>query len=227
MQSHIISFAGVKGAAGKSTLCTSLASEWHRRCRKVVVLDLDDIQRSSSDWGKAAKANGSDAPPVVALADDVVQRLPRFARDYEIVLVDCPGRVVDRVNWVLGESSLALLPCGPAPFDVWGMGATLKQVSKVMATHPSLIAKILVAKKPPNTVLGRVARKAFDETAFDCLDTELEAYVDYAYASGFGLGPTTYTPCRVECRRQVQMLVNELEKLMALTPQPKRKRHVA
>jgi chromosome partitioning protein len=226
MEPYIVTFTSIKGGAGKTTLATGVASEMHRRRRRVGIIDADDVQRSAMKFARAAREHGHAAPPVVAMDDDIERRLHRWAEGYELVIVDTPCRVIRRVAWALEVSDMAVMPCGPAAVDIWAMEPTLEQMRLVMAQNTRLVPRVLIAKKQPNTVIGRMARKAFDDTGFEVMETELEYRVDYAEATGLGLGPTTYKP-QEKAADEVNRLVNEIEQLLALSPMPKRRRRAA
>lgn len=208
----VLCFCGQKGGVGKSTLALALAAEWHRRRMRVLVVDADDEQRTALTWADLATEQERDAPPVIALGDNIISALPGLAAPYELVIIDCPGRNGRRVTRALALSDLAILPCSPGGPSVCGLDGSINQVRDVQSgARPELEALILITLKQPNTVIGRRARAALDEGPLGILDTELFAYITYDEAFYAGQGVTTYEP-RSEAAAQVRMLANEIER---------------
>lgn len=208
----IITLAGQKGGIGKSTLAIAIAAEWHRRGVRVLLIDADDEQRTAFMWSEVAAENELDAPPVRALGDNIRSRLPAMleAEQFDVVVIDTPGRVGKRTTYALGVSHVALLPCGPTGPEIWAMDATLRQARDVAAVTRDLEIAILVTRRQPGTVIGRRARVVLDDTEIPVLETELDYRVTYGEAITGGLGPTTYAPSS-EAAREVRRLISELE----------------
>jgi chromosome partitioning protein len=219
-----ICFVGGKGGLGKSTLAISCGVEWHRRGRRVLLVDVDDEQLSAEEWHDDALELELDAPLVVSMGNEVRTQLEPASAAFEIVIVDTAGRNGRRSAHVMGQCDLAVLPCGPNRIELRRLPKTVAQVRDVQAVRPKLDAAILVTRKQPNTVIGRQARRAIEECDFPILDVELFYRITYGEAIAAGLGPTTYDPSS-DAAREVGALVDELERRLELhtTTKPKRK----
>jgi chromosome partitioning protein len=207
----VIALAGQKGGIGKSTLAIAIAAEWHRRGLRVLIVDADDEQRTATTWADVAAENGLDAPRVVTVGDNIRTELYRVlgGEQFDVVLIDTPGRVGTRTTYALGVSHVALLPCGPSGPEIWAMHGTLEQAADV-AKITGLEIAILITRRQPGTVLGRRVRVILDDSPVLVLDTELDARIAYAEAITGGYGPTTYdTSC--DAAREVRRLITELE----------------
>jgi chromosome partitioning protein len=208
----IIALAGQKGGVGKSTLAISIAAEWHRRGVRVLLVDADDEQRTAVTWAEVAAEHGLDAPRCVPMGDNIRTELLRVigAEQYDVVIVDTPGRVGTRTTYALGVSHVALLPCGPSGPEIWAMAGTLEQAADVAAVTGLEVA-ILITRRQPGTVLGRRVRVVLDDdTEVTVLDTELDQRIAYAEAITGGHGPTTYDSTS-DAAREVRRLITELE----------------
>lgn len=205
----IISVAGQKGGAGKSTTALSLAAEYHARGLRVLVVDADDEQRTALTWGDVADEAEIAAPPVIRMGDAIRTQLPALAAPYEVVLIDCPGRNGRRTAFALGLSDLAILPIGPTGPEIWTVRATLDQVADVQAIRPYLDAAILITRKQPGTVIGNRARAALEACECDVLDTEVHYRVGYGEAITAGRGPTTYEPAS-DAAHEIRALADEV-----------------
>jgi chromosome partitioning protein len=228
----IITFCGGKGGNGKSTLAVSLAAEWQSRGFRVGLVDADDEQRTAFTWCEVALERELDlvlgTPDVEAMDDALLlKELEVYAADHEITIVDCPGRNGRRVSFALGLSTLAILPCGPTAPQIWAMERSLKQVREVQQARrkhraPPLDAAILVTQKIANSVIGRQARQALDESEIDVLSTELFYRVTYGEALAAGLGPTTYAPLSMAAT-ELRALARELERRLGITTPTKKR----
>lgn len=212
---HIISFVGIKGGAGKSTIAVGVAAEWHVRGRRTLVVDLDQVQRSSLTWANNATANNHDAPTVIAMGDNYRAHLGRVMGDHEIVILDCPGRVDEVSTWALGQCDLGLMPCAPDGIEVAAMEKTLIQMRETRSRRPELDAAVLMCRVRSDTVAGRNARAPFAGTGVPLLRSQLELRADYNYAWTAGLGPTTYAATS-KAAVEVRMLVDELERRLGM-----------
>lgn len=215
----VLAFAGGKGGIGKSTLTVSIAVEWHRRGLRVLVVDADDEQRSCLTWAEIADEKGVSRPEVIALGDDIRTELPREleraqreGRPYDVVILDCPGRIGRRVTYAVGSSHVVVFPCAPSPFEIWAMDSSLKVVQDVREeTGHKVDAAIVITAKQDNTVIGRQLRVILGDAPVPVMSTELRFSVDYKYAIGAGKGPTTHEPT-CEAASDVRAFVRELEK---------------
>ena len=209
----IISFAGLKGGLGKSTLAIAIATEWHRRGLRVLLVDADAEQRTTGTWAEVAAELEHAAPPVHECGDDIRSKLPGWlaASQYDVVIIDTPGhpRVGERTTYALGVSHVALLPCGPTGPEIWALDATLRQAREV-ATTTGLEFAILIARRQPGTVIGRRARVVLDDAEVPILDTELDYRITYGEAITGGQGPTTYAPNSLAAS-EIRQLIRELE----------------
>jgi chromosome partitioning protein len=208
----VIALAGQKGGVGKSTLAISIAAEWHRRGLRVLVVDADDEQRTAVTWAEVADEQGIDHPRCVPMGENIrtefVRELGRA--QYDVVIIDTPGRLGKRTTFALGVSHVALLPCGPSGPEIWAMAGTLEQAADV-ATVTGLEVAILITRRQPGTVLGRRVRVVLDDdTEVRVLDTELDQRIAYAEAITGGHGPTTYDS-NSDAAREVRRLITELE----------------
>lgn len=208
----IIAIAGQKGGVGKTTAAISLATEWHDRGRRVLLVDADP-QGSTRTWADVAAERGEGIPHVVSMGLNLHKQLPQIAADYDIVLIDCPPRLSKVQRAAIITSDLVLLPCGPSPVDVWALGATLELVEEARSFRPDLPAAILVTRKQPRTSLGKHIREPLNGHGLPVLRAELSLRVAYAEALLNGSGPSRYA-ARTAAAKEVAKLADELELFM-------------
>lgn len=209
----IISVAGQKGGSGKSTIAIHLAAEWHKRGRRVLLVDADP-QATALTWAEVAAEQGHQTPTVIAMGDNLRKSLPELAEGYEVTLVDCPGQKASkRQVGALVVSDLALLPCGPSTPDVWALAESVELVNEVREVRADLRAGIVVNRRTA-TNEGRSARDALAEVGIPVLRAELGQRVAYSEALAAGLGVTSYA-AGTTAARELRRLVDEVEDFLA------------
>ena len=114
MKNVIISFGGLKGGTGKTTLCSLFATYCCEQGLPVVVMDAD-TQRSieKNRFDDMGYRNISTPWRIWPLhLDDTLQdRLNRLGRVPGIVLIDCPGSVdKDSLKYVYHSSDVIVMP---------------------------------------------------------------------------------------------------------------------
>jgi chromosome partitioning protein len=192
---RVVALCGQKGGAGKSTIAVCLAAEALARGRRVLLVDADP-QGTARMWGDAALGAGKPAPTVVAMGATMVNpgQLDALVEQFDVVLIDCPGRHDATQRAALMLCDLALLPCGPSSVDAWALASSLELVTAARERRPDLRAAIAITKKRPRTVLGRSARDDLAASGLPVLRSELGDRLAFQECVGFGLGVTTYAP---------------------------------
>jgi chromosome partitioning protein len=209
----IISLAGQKGGTGKSTTAVCLASEWHSRGRKVLLVDADP-QGSTSTWAAVATEAQHASPTVVAMGNGMHRpdQLPALAASHDFALIDLPPRHGDIQRSALMVADLVLIPCGPSAPEAWALAATLDLIEEARVVRPDLQVAVLITRKVARTTLGAQAREVLSASQLRILSTELGYRVSYQEALAAGLGVTGYDPsCAAAI--EIRALVDELERL--------------
>lgn len=222
----VITMAALKGGAGKSTLAQAIACEWQRRGLDVLIVDVDENQRTTHKWDGRKQSGG---PSVIAKnAGNLDVNFASITRPYDVVIIDTPGKLGDPMV-AMGLANLVVMPTGPNQTDIEAMDETFTEARRVRSLKPSVDACILITKKRTGTISGRLAHKAFEDQPFDVLETELDYREDYDKANKAGLGPTTLAP-EGEAAAEVGKLCDELErrlKMNSARPRPRaRKGHL-
>jgi chromosome partitioning protein len=192
----ILSLVGQKGGGGKSTAATSLAYEGTRRGLRVLLIDADP-QKTVMTWG-AVGAEGLDEPmpTIVAMGAGLHKpdQVPRMAKDYDLIVVDCPPRHSEIQRAALMVSDMAIIPCGPSPADAWALAETAELVREAQTVRPKLRAAILLTRVQGYTALGRGARDVVAEAGLPVLASELGFRVAFQEALAAGSAATDYAP---------------------------------
>ncbi len=207
----ILTFAGQKGGAGKTTAAISTAAEWQARGRRVLLVDADP-QGSARTWGEVAAEAKQRAPTVVAMGAGLhrPEQLPALARGFDLVVIDCPPRRGEIQRAALMVADLAVLPCAPSGLDVEAFQESADLVVAARRVRPQLQAAVLLTRVAPRISLAASAREALATVGLPLLVTQLGFRVTYPEALAAGLGVTTYAP-KSTAADEVRALVRELE----------------
>lgn len=167
----IIVVANSKGGVGKSTISVHLAVWLAERGNSVTLLDCD-AQQSSSEWIQEAY------PEIQAVhltdPDQILDELPRYAREHDFVIADGPGSLkeVSRALWM--RADLALFPCKAGMLEVQALlqnTRTLHNIQDIRGGHPkALLILSMVGKRYR---LTREIREAARVLEFEVLKTAL------------------------------------------------------
>ncbi len=214
----IVAVIGGKGGVGKTTAALCLATEWHRRGLRVLLVD-SDTQGTCRTFSAVAAEAGHPCPTVVGMGVGLhlPGQLPALAAGYDRVIVDTPPRQGDVTRSALMAADLAILPCGPSAADTWALATGLDLVAAARAVRPGLGAAVLLTRRVPRTALGEAARSTLEACGLPLLRAELQARIVYAEAPAAGLGPTVYAP-RSPAAAEVRALAAEVDALLEALP---------
>ncbi len=178
----VISCINSKGGVGKSTLAGNLVG-WLCRSETSVVLVDCDHQRSSSDW--ISQAIPSTAIVRLTNADDVLDELPKLAREFEFVVADGPGSQTEINRAIMMWTDLAIIPCKASMFEARALSlntAFLRQAQAIRQGLPEAIAVLSMVNR--NFRLTRDMRQAATSLGFVVASTPLTLRQAYADAPG-------------------------------------------
>ena len=208
----VVALCGQKGGAGKTTLAISLASEWHRRGHRALLVDLDP-QGTATTWADIAAEEGLGGPVVVGMGDSVRVQLPDLARDYDVVVVDCPPRAGKRTVGALMVADLAILPCAASPADLWALSEAMDIVGQATALRPELKVRIALNQVVATSTLGKDIEAALAELTVERMRMVVRHRVEMARTLATGLGVTSARPSCLAAA-EIRRWVDEVEDVL-------------
>lgn len=139
-----IAVVNQKGGAGKSTIAVHLA-RWLQRQKQAILFVDADGQRTSSIWLESLE---NEIPfRVLQNPDELLDQLPKLAKEYEWVLVDGPATLSETTRALLLWADLALIPCQPAGVDLASASDTVRLVRQAQAIRGGLPKAVLFLNK--------------------------------------------------------------------------------
>lgn len=139
-----IAVVNQKGGAGKSTIAVHLA-RWLQRHKQAILFVDADGQRTSSIWLESLE---HEIPfRVLQNPDELLDQLPKLAKEYEWVLVDGPATLSETTRALLLWADLALIPCQPAGVDLASASDTVRLVRQAQAIRGGLPKAVLFLNK--------------------------------------------------------------------------------
>jgi len=136
----IITLAHQKGGVGKSTLALNLALCFKDQLR-VALID-SDLQGSIYHLKE-------DFPELDILAPEKIGEIPNL--DYDLIIVDTPPYLSNRLNELFGYSDYVLVPTKAGFFDVMAIKSTLALIKFAQAQNHKLKAGIVLNMLKPRS----------------------------------------------------------------------------
>ncbi len=173
MNNLIISFGGLKGGTGKTTLCTLFATYAVEQGFPVAVMDAD-TQRSISN--NRFDDLGISNPPTpwrvwpLHVDAEIKERMGKLKKVPGLVVIDCPGSVDnDNLKYVYHSSDFIIIPFRFDRMNVREAATfaeTVRKISKAKLLFlPNMVTQyddqreeLIKATERANTDLGRYGR---------------------------------------------------------------------
>jgi chromosome partitioning protein len=166
---QIIAFANQKGGSGKSTGAIHAVDWFLKNDYSTLLVDADG-QQSSSGW---AKELGMEHR-VISNPEQLFDELPKFAEEYDIVIVDGPGNASEVTKSILIRSDLVLVPCRDSMIDLASTGRIMQFIRQAQEIRQgNLVGAIYLNAVKENTVLLREAKDALEQGILPLLNVTL------------------------------------------------------
>ncbi len=157
----ILSVINQKGGVGKTTLAISMSAAFAARQQRVLLVDADP-QGSALDW---VTVRNEEAPfAAVGISKPILHlELPKFAKDYDMMVIDGPPRIYEVARSAVMASDAVLISVLPTQFDVWAAEETVKLLEQCASYKERLKAAFVINRKIANTAIGRDVAKALKQ----------------------------------------------------------------
>lgn len=204
----VIAVLNEKGGSGKSTIATNLATAFHRRGGKRVVLVDADPQGTARDW-RAASPEGADLPPVIALdRPQMLGSISTLAAD--LIVVDTPAKAEAIAAAVVRIAHIGLVVIQPSGADIWASAATVRLINGKRELGGQIDAAFLINRASSSTKLSQLVQAGdWNEYGLDQLDAVVSNRASFARAMTDGL--SVYDTADGQAKAEIDLVIAEME----------------
>lgn len=112
----IILVHNAKGGPGKTTCVLNIAVGYRLKGKRVLVVDADVGQQTARKWPRPANVKY----PAVVVCDPraLIERLANWIDDYDVILIDMPGRDELSLGAILQVADILIAPAKPSRQDL-------------------------------------------------------------------------------------------------------------
>lgn len=216
MRAKVLSFVQMKGGAGKTTLCSNIASTLSDS-GKVLIIDTDVPQCSLKTWFEIRGENYVIENLDVLVAKNVahLQKLVRDnVKDYDYILIDGHPRITNLTRAVILLSDLVLIPMAPSQVEVWSTKHLAEIVEEAKQINKNLEARICWNRYRVRTNSAEdVVSKAKKALNLEDFPTKLGNRV--AYLDSFADGLTVAEWHDPAAKLEIWALTSSIERLLS------------
>jgi len=206
----VISVVNTKGGVGKSTIAVNIADAFHRGGHKVILIDHDHKQGTSSKWRRVAEEAERDAP-LVTSADSDLQRLIEDLRTiYDVIIVDGPGHLDRTTAAIVAFSDLVLMPIQASSLDLWACEELIEWIDqRQLITGGDPEARFVLSRCHADERVGREEVAEIATKGIPLLTSRTVQRVSYART--LAAGQTVYDlPEGAKARKEIDAIYGEI-----------------
>ena len=184
----IVTFGGIKGGCGKTTLATHIAHYRATLGKKVLLVDTDDGQWTASEWVEHREAKGVSTPwtTIILSGLSVRTQIQKLKDLYDDIYIDTSPRDSQSFRAALTISDMLISPFHPKSYDIWTISKLKRVISEIWAVNPSLAVYAVISLGDVKGLDNDEARKILSES-FPCLSTVICQRKSFSNASAQGL----------------------------------------
>lgn len=208
----IVVVGNQKGGVGKSTLTVNLAVVWQELGKSVVIVEADPSVFTVSTWSDDREEAG--LPPILTVkkTGKLKEALRSLSQQYEVILVDLPGKDSPEMRSALLAADLFLIPTQPTQADI---DATIN-LSPIVET----VGEYNEAMKTA-VVVNRVTTHAWSTELEEATEVLKEYFPSIlptavhdrkAFRSSLSEGKSVIEGADRKAAREIEDLANDIEK---------------
>ena len=146
----IITVASVKGGAGKSSICQTLAVYLSLKYpdKKILLVDADP-QKTTAEWIQERQENPDlKQIPVVEQSGKIHSALQEHAKNYDFVVTDTGGSDSAAMRSALAVSNAVIIPCRPKKRDLKAIWQMADIVDTALLNNPDMKVISVITQAP-------------------------------------------------------------------------------
>lgn len=202
----IISLANQKGGVGKTTMAINIAGCLSEMGLRVHLVDADP-QGSVLQWQSISNTSNFDVSH--RPSESLIKDRKALKKGFDHVVIDAPPAMGNIARAVLSISSMAIVPIGPSPLDIWSSKETVSLFPQIKKNNRGLQTRLLICRKIVGTRLGNEAREALESYDIKVFHTEISQRIAFVEAMTIGESVLTYAP-RSEAASEIRRLCEEI-----------------
>jgi chromosome partitioning protein len=184
----VIAFVNQKGGCAKSTTAVHFAYWLVHKQQKVALVDAD-AQGSSSIWLESLEDR--IACEVIQASDELLERIPILASDYDYLVVDGPAGLSEATKAIIFKTDLAIIPCQPTGVDLRSAADAVRLIRQAQTVrHGAPKAAVFLSRAVRGTRLKDEAMSQLNAMGVPILDTVI--HQRQAIADTFGQAATVW-----------------------------------
>jgi len=190
MASVTVPFTNGKGGVGKTALACSYAVARAKLGADVVLMDVNDEQRTALAWSQVREHN-SLLPKIRVEAGNPRQALELIGR-HDVLIIDTPGWTDKSTLAIARKSTFMVIPTGPNP--TYELGPTVRllhglRAEGLEAWRFGVVLSRFSADDKPRREEEQFARAYLAEAGYSALDGCIRNATAYnsALAEGYGM----------------------------------------
>lgn len=179
----IITFGGIKGGSGKTTLAVNTVS----KLSKVNTLLVDaDEQCSASQWCEQRYNNEfpTSWTTIKLNGKAVHNEVSKLKQNYELIVIDTGGRDTSSQRAAMLVSDLYITPFQPRSFDIWTLATLKKLIHDAKIYNDKLISLAVLNRADvsgkDNEDASQIIKECNEIQLIDCILTQRKIYANAA-----------------------------------------------
>jgi chromosome partitioning protein len=206
---------GQKGGSAKSTIAENLAVTAAHDGRRVLIIDTDVDQHTSSNWYAERVSLGLEPALICVIQKglEVGQYIDEVRGRYDLVVVDTGASDTEELRVSVVRAQLFIAPLQPSQADMW----TIRKVNEVATggafVNPDLRSLVVLTRVPTDRTSPEAAAAIALVKEFPALmmaSTSLYERIAYKRALAGGYGLIEYKPTDDKAADEVRQLYAEV-----------------
>lgn len=207
----VIVFVNSKGGVGKSTAAINVAEAYRVVGRKVLLVDYDPNQASTSRWKRTAEDQGHKVVPSVKVESELPKVIREFKQEFEIIVIDGPANLTNANSALISVADLVILPVQASQLDLWACEPALSSIEErqdVTGGVPE--ARFLISKSHADPRVDAMELAKLADTGVEAFKSRLVNRVNFTRTIGRGQS-VYFLPKSDKARQDIEQLFTEID----------------
>ena len=179
----IITFGGIKGGSGKTTLAVNTVTKLNRA--NTLLVDADE-QCSASQWCEQRYNNDvfTKWTTIKLNGKAVHTELIKLRQNYDLIVIDTGGRDTSSQRAAMLVSDVYITPFQPRSFDIWTLSTLKKLIQDAKLYNEKLLPMAVLNRADvsgkDNEEASEIIRECSEIQLLNCVLTQRKIYANAA-----------------------------------------------